>query len=305
MITQELIRQAKDVDIISFLERYGYTFKRKGKRYICTQHDSLIFSIAPNSCQVFVWNSKCNEGDSIKFVMDYITDGNFKKAISLLTNSNLDEKKLYEASSQTLSKALDKIEYAKNMKRTFAYLIKTRLISSSIIQKLVKDNMIAQDKHNNIVFKWLNNNEFLGADLVGTLTDIRFKSTVQGSNEDYGFSICLNKKPEMLLVFESPIDLLSFYTLNMNNKNLGKMLLLSLSGCEKIYKIQTYLNLYPSIEKIYSCLDNDNAGNIATQKITNTYSNIKVFDGRKKLKENNVKDWNQLLINNKSNEVAK
>lgn len=301
MITQELIRQAKETDIISFLERYGYTFKRKGKRYICTQHDSLIFSIAPNSCQVFVWNSKCNEGDSIKFVMDYITNGNFKKAISLLTNSNLnlDEKKLYEVSSQTLSKALDKIKYASNMKRTFAYLIKTRSISSSIIQTLVKSNLIAQDINNNIVFKWTFNNEFFGADLVGTLTNIRFKSTLNGSNEDYGFSICLNKEPKFILVFESPIDLLSFYSLNINNKNLDDMILLSLSGCEKIYKIQTYLNLYPSIEKIYSCLDNDNAGNIATNKIINTYNYKKVFDGRKILIKNNSKDWNQLLINKK------
>lgn len=295
MITRELIKQAKEVDIITFLQAYGYTFKRQGNRYVCHQHDSLVFSQAPNGCQVFVWNSKKNEGDSIKFVMDYITYGNFKKAISLLTNSNINEKKLYQASSQTLSKVTINSECTTNMKRTFAYLIKTRFLHKSIIQKLVKDKLIAQDKNNNILFNWYVSNKRYGADVVGTLTQKRFKGTQKGSNEYYGFALPFSKAPKYLLVFESPIDLLSFYTLNLNNQNINEMLLLSLSGVSKTNKIKTYLNLYPSIEKIYSCLDSDKAGDLATNQIRLENPNKKVVDGRIKLKRNDVKDWNDLL----------
>lgn len=74
------------------------------------------------------------------------------------------------------------------------------------------------------------------------------------------------------------------------------MILLSLCGVKKINKIKTYLEHYKNINTIVSCLDNDAAGDIATNKIIEIYPGYAFLDGRNKLKTTNVKDFNELLI---------
>ena len=299
-IPDNIIKQAKDTDIIRFLESYGYSFKCKGQEYICNEHDSLMFGIADNGVQAYTWHSKADKGDSIKFVITYITNGDFRKAIFLLTGwndrNNYKEKKLIQAPTH-VQVSLN-ISYSKNMQRAFAYLIKNRLIDPIIIKELVKSKYIAQDIRNNVIFNWIFNGDLKGADLIGTLSEKRFKGTVTASNENFGFAVPLNtniNKIDTLVVFESNIDLLSFYTLNKDNKKLNSMLLLSLSGVSKTKKIRTYLNYYTNIKTIISAVDNDSSGNHCTDNIKNSYTNYKILDGRRKLLENNVKDWNELL----------
>ena len=42
--TEEQKQQAREIDIISFLETHeGYSFQKKGSGYKCIEHDSFLF----------------------------------------------------------------------------------------------------------------------------------------------------------------------------------------------------------------------------------------------------------------------
>jgi hypothetical protein len=197
-----------------------------------------------------------------------------------------------------IDKGQVKINYADNMKRSFAYLCKTRGINPVIVKELIDKKLINEDDRHNLVLKYLDKSgATVGAELIGTNSTIRYKSIVKNSDEHYGFSLCIGSKVNTLIVFEASLDLLSYY--QMHKDKLNKSLLLSIGGVEKINKIETYLKIYEDIGTIIVCSDNDSAGNIAYDKIAKEYENYNVLDGREPLRESDVKDYNELLLKKK------
>lgn len=304
MIPTQDIQKIKTINIKSFLEKSeNFTFKKENKdSYRCEQHSSLIINTNNN---LYVWYSQNQKGDIINWVMNNIIHGNFVEAVNYLSQSKFDvyatnsemeiSKKSTELDNNT---ALD-IKFSKSMKNTFAYLNKTRCIDNAIINEFVKEHMIKQDERGNIVFLHLNEqDEIVGADLNGTNTYKRFKGVVGNSNPNYGWSIKLGKEAKEIFIFESPIDLMSYYQLFINE--MDNVLLLSISGCEKIKVIRTYLNMYRSIEVIKVSVDNDEAGNHCLNNIINMYREFCIIDNREALKANNLKDFNELLSKEKS-----
>lgn len=304
MISDEIIKRVKTIDIKEFLEKeYGFTFKKETKKYYrCNEHSSLLINTIKN---MYIWNSKNQHGDIITFVM-LNNNSNFVQAVNYLlgTEVGLIDASAYNNVIETLDRRI-KINYSKDMVRTYAYLIKTRKIDINIINILVKKGLIKQDVNNNIVFLHKNKeNKTVGADLNGTSTYKRFKGVVKNSSSEYGFSFIIGKTIEKAYVFEAPIDLISYYELY--KENLNNCLLLSLGGCEKTRIIQTYLSFYPSIKTLRLCFDNDIAGTNGITDIKNKYSSYKlnILDCREVLKANNLKDFNELLIKIKNNQIV-
>lgn len=304
MIPIKEIEKIKAISIKNFLEKSkNYTFKKENKGcYRCEQHSSLVINTNNN---LYIWYSQNQKGDIINWVMNNITHGNFVEAMNYIsqskfdaysTNSEIEISK--ECSELDNSDALD-IKFSKNMKNTFAYLNKTRNIDNAIINKFVKENLIKQDERGNIVFLHLNEQgEIVGADLNGTNTYKRFKGVVRNSNPNYGWSIKIGEEVKEIIIFEAPIDLMSYYELFLNKIN--NVLLLSISGCEKIKIIRTYLNMYKNIKIIEVAVDNDEAGNHCLNNSINMYSDFCIIDNREALKANNLKDFNELLSKNKN-----
>ena len=81
---------------------------------------------------------------------------------------------------------------------------------------------------------------------------------------------------------------------------MDNVLLLSISGCEKIKVIRTYISMYKDIETIKVSVDNDEAGNHCLNNIINIYNDFCIIDNREALKANNLKDFNELLSKEKS-----
>ena len=113
-------------------------------------------------------------------------------------------------------------------------------------------------------------------------------------------TVSIYQKNTELHVFESAIDLLSFITLEMmKNNEYKKSNYLSLSGVgdsESFLPISLcgYLDRYPRIKKFILHLDNDNAGNSATDNIIHCCDGIYETEDQHPL---NYKDVNEELIN--------
>ncbi len=65
---------------------------------------------------------------------------------------------------------------ADNMRNVFAYLYQTRKIDSKIVEALVREGLLYQDKRGNAVFLHKDENgQIVGAEIQGTNTYKRFK----------------------------------------------------------------------------------------------------------------------------------
>ncbi|MEA4934700.1 MAG: toprim domain-containing protein, partial [Lawsonibacter sp.] len=88
------------------------------------------------------------------------------------------------------------------------------------------------------------------------------------SNPVYSFHyISKNPNPHSLFVFEAPIDLLSYISLHPQNwKNASYVALNGVSE-QPVLKL---LELYPQLQRVTLCLDNDEAGRKAASRIHKT-----------------------------------
>lgn len=114
------------------------------------------------------------------------------------------------------------------MRNVFAYLCKARKIDGKIVEGLVRDDLLYQDKRGNAVFLHKNDNgEIVGAELQGTNTYKRFKGVAAGTSDSL-FSVKIGT-PDRAYVFESAIDLLSFKML-ANQEKIQNSVLVSMAG---------------------------------------------------------------------------
>ena len=107
-----------------------------------------------------------------------------------------------------------------------------------------------------------------------------------GSDKSCGF--CHRGTDNQLFVFEAAIDLLSF--IQLFPKDWKKRSYLSLGGISSA-ALMAFLSERPQITSVFLCLDNDQAGNEACEKlaeeIPDGYSVIRLKPSRK--------DWNEIL----------
>ncbi|WP_148347400.1 DUF3991 and TOPRIM domain-containing protein [Clostridium butyricum] len=304
MIFKEKIELVKTINFKSFLEKIeGYTFKKEGNNYYrCHEHTSLILKERAPGKYVYAWSSVQQCGDIIQYVRENIIGGSFKDTIDyLLKYMNIDTERhdnTFTNNNAIIEKECNNtidIEYSSNMRRTYAYLHKSRLIDINIINEFIAKGLIKQDMRNNITLLHLDfNNKIVGADIQGTNSYKRFKGVIKNSNKSFGFSFKIGESIDKIYIFEAGIDMISYYQLYKDKLN--DCLLLSIGGSQKINKIATYLKRYNKIKTIYVAVDNDVAGNIALQQIRYIYNNKLVIDNRDELTKYNVKDYNDLLI---------
>lgn len=187
-----------------------------------------------------------------------------------------------ENSFSTQKKGLALPERAENMRKVFAYLCKTRGISADIVSQLAHDRLLYQDVRGNAVFVHKNEGgEIVGAEIQGTNSEKRFKGVAEGTRDSV-FAIKIGE-PKKCYVFESAIDLMSFKQI-ANQDKIQNSLLVSMAGL----KPNSLKSIAESGMKIYSCVDNDEAGH--EFEIANGLPSC-----RKVLVDNGVKDYNELL----------
>ena len=116
--------------------------------------------------------------------------------------------------------------------------------------------------------------------------EIKYRGDVAESDKSCGFSH--RGTDNQLFVFEAAIDLLSF--IQLFPKDWKKRSYLSLGGISSA-ALMAFLSERPQITSVFLCLDNDHAGNEASEKLA-----IEIPDGYSVIRlKPSRKDWNEIL----------
>lgn len=219
--TEEEKRLANGVDLAEFLRMRGEKLEKAGREYKLIYHDGSgkHDSITLRGSTWFDHKNQVG-GGAVKF-MRYFYGMDFQTAMNELLGRSvapIAHSPPKAAVTETKPKEFRLPESNENMHRVYAYLIKQRFIAPDIISFFAKNHTIYEDKeHHNAVFVGVDENGVPRQAHKRSTNSFGkpFRITCEGSDTKYSFSHF--GKSEKLFVFEAPIDLLSYLTLNPEN----------------------------------------------------------------------------------------
>lgn len=261
---------------------YSCNLERNGNRHRHKEHDSLVFTE-----NAYYWNSRAEHGNAIDYLTRHMGFDFIGAVLELVKVAPI----ISKPSARDF--ALDAKTLNSNCYNAMAYLNKTRHISNNLIDCLIRDELLYQERRrNNIIFSMRDEHDkIVGAELHG-VTEKRFKGIMRGSQYGYGFNIRFSDDNtfDYALFFESAIDLLSFmdYKLNHENKSLARCILVSMAGL-KMNVIKHTIKIFHGV-RVVLCVDNDSAGQAFGEKLKS--ENIPYIDRQP---DSQYNDWNEQL----------
>ena len=284
--TDEQKQRANSVDLVDFLQRQGEQLIRSGREWRWKRHDSV--TVRGNQ---WFRHSRKEGGHAIDFVQQFY-EMSFPEAVSYL----LGDDSGVEWNQTVKSAPAPRKEFAlpdanPDMRRVFAYLIKQRFIDREVLSHYAHKKLIYEDKeYHNAVFVGLDENDIpRHAHKRGTYTHGEpYKGNVEGSDPKYSFHWI--GESDVLYVFEAPVDMLSFITLNKDGWKQHSYV--TLDGVSE-HAMLCQLDTNPRLKSIVLCLDHDEAGIEAVGRLTDIlqekcYTDISVMQPQ-------YKDWNEDL----------
>ena len=276
--TQAQIDKANAVDLEKFLRAQGETLVRSGKEYRWKAHDSL--TVCGNK---WFRHSQSKGGLPVDFVMEFYGKS-FPEAVQMLTGEPGEvQPEADPAPSPAFRLPLRDVTNANILN----YLTQERKLSPSLVNFFIAAGDIYEDAaHHNVVF--------VGRDADGHPRyassrgiQEKFRQDAAGAEKSFGFAHRGTDK--QLLVFEAPIDLLSF--IELFPKNWQQHNYLSLGGVSA-KALQQFLSERPDVERVFLCLDSDKAGEDACKRLAallpDSVSVTRI--------QPCMKDWNDVLM---------
>ncbi|MBC2373614.1 DUF3991 domain-containing protein [Listeria booriae] len=270
-VSKEEIEKASQVDIINYLESIGENVIQQSANHYCLdRHDSLVVNTKINK---YTWYSqpeseKMKNGNVINLVQ-ILYGRSFVEAVKELNDPAFIRVDVTERKQQPKQPFVYKAGIESNDRSAIReYLIEERAIDPDIVEQLIEKNLVRQSLDKDVIFLWNREGKIAGADIQGTKKDLQQykkrgtkKRILANSTSNYGFNITLGK-PTKMYCFESPIDLISFWSLNKEKLNHAR--LVSLSGTKPQAVAQFYHHTIqtrnPELKDVYICTDNDKAG---------------------------------------------
>ena len=281
--SDEQLQRASGIDIAAMLQGQGEKLKKQGRVYRWLRYDSTV--IDRNR-----WYRHSREigGGPIQF-MQHFYGMDFVDAVKYLLDG--EEGAEFVQASRNPEPKLPFVppKLSKNMHRTFAYLIKTRKIDADIVQHFVNEKKIleTEEYHNTAFCGYDEKGEMKQMHLRSTLPGNRFFMDIDGSDKQYYFRhIGTNSD---VYVFEAPIDMLSYITMDKENWQESSYVCL---GGVAIDALKNVLSTNEQISKVYMCVDRDDAGDKTVKRIGNELNEMG-YEWERILPEN--KDWNEDL----------
>ena len=281
--SDEQLQRASGIDIVVMLQGQGEKLKKQGRVYRWLRYDSTV--IDRNR-----WYRHSREigGGPIQF-MQHFYGMDFVDAVKYLLDG--EEGAEFVQASRTPEPKLPFVppQLSKNMHRTFAYLIKTRKIDADIVQYFVDEKKILEtEEYHNVAFcGYDEKGEMKQMHLRSTLPGNRFFMDIDGSDKQYYFRhIGTNSD---VYVFEAPIDMLSYITMNKENWQESSYVCL---GGVAIDALKNVLSTNEQISKVYMCVDRDDAGDKTVKRIGDELDEMG-YEWERKSPKN--KDWNEDL----------
>ena len=276
--TQAQIDRANAANLEDFLRAQGETLVRSGKEYRWKAHDSL--TVCGNK---WFRHSQRKGGLPVDFVMEFYGKS-FPEAVQMLTGEPGEaQPEADPAPSPAFRLPLRNVTNANILN----YLTHERKLSPSLVNFFIAAGDIYEDSsHHNVVF--------VGRDADGHPRyasnrgiNEKFRQDAAGAEKAFGFAHRGTDK--QLLVFEAPIDLLSF--IELFPKNWQQHNYLSLGGVSG-KALRQFLSERPDVERVFLCLDADKAGEDACKRLAallpDTVSVTRI--------QPCMKDWNDVLV---------
>ena len=282
--------QAHNADLVEILKRNGEQIKPQGKEYLWASGEPTV-TIKGN-----LWYNHYEQigGDTIGFVMKYFGKSYIEALDYILDNqvgkiyvSNHDDKAEKKLALPTINK---------NNVAGKKYLQVNRRINPEIVEAFIKRNLIYQSNHR-VDHKTFNNVVFVGYDKNNKIRHAhersanifsKFRITAEGSKPEFSFH--WNGTDNSIYLFEAPIDMLSF--ISMNESDWEKHYYAAACGLSDRVLFQCIKD-NPNISKVYLCLDNDEKGLKTAYKIA---EKLKIKHIDYEILVPFLKDWNEDLI---------
>lgn len=281
--SDEQLQRASGIDITAMLQGQGEKLKKQGRVYRWMRYDSTV--IDRNR-----WYRHSREigGGPIQF-MQHFYGMDFVEAVKYLLDGEEGAEFVQTSRNPEPKLPFTPPKLSKNMHRTFAYLIKTRKIDADIVQHFVNEKKIleTEEYHNTAFCGYDEKGEMKQMHLRSTLPGNRFFMDIDGSDKQYYFRhIGTNSD---VYVFEAPIDMLSYITMNRENWQESSYVCL---GGVAIDALKNVLSTNEQISKVYMCVDRDDAGDKTVKRIGDELNEMG-YEWERILPEN--KDWNEDL----------
>ena len=276
--TQAQIDRANAANLEDFLRAQGETLVRSGKEYRWKAHDSL--TVCGNK---WFRHSQSKGGFPVDFVMEFYGKS-FPEAVQMLTGEPGEvQPETDPAPSPAFRLPLRNVTNANILN----YLTQERKLSPSLVNFFIFAGDIYEDAaHHNAVFVGRDSD---GHPRYASCRGIyeKFRQDVAGAEKSFGFAH--RGADKQLMVFEAPIDLLSF--IELFPKNWQQHNYLSLGGVSG-KALRQFLSERPDVERVFLCLDADKAGEDACKRLAallpDTVSVTRI--------QPCMKDWNDVLV---------
>ena len=259
--TEEQKRQANAVDLVEFLRFKGEPLIRSGRELRMERNHSV--TVHGNE-----WYDHATEkgGGPVSFLKEFY-GMDYQQAVLTLLNEDISQL----CSQVDTPRKKERKPFAlpptnENNRRVFAYLLKHRHLDRDVLTTFVRLGLVYEDKgyHNAVFVGKGRDGEVHHAHKRSTNSQGKaFRVTVEGSDFRYAFN--WPGSSGHLLVFEAPIDMLSFISM-YHDSNWAKYSYVALCGTSS-QPLLGMLERYPDIETVHLCLDNDQAGQLATRRL--------------------------------------
>ena len=324
---KRLSEEARRASLLDYFRGSGYTVERKGAEYYIKEFAGLC--INPEK-HLWFHHYTGEGGSSAIDCLTKVLGRDFKQAVFELTGQDVTTARSSDYSGEHRpkftsppkpdrpapeKKELQMPEQSKNMRQLFAYMCQARKIPAPIIEELVHAGLLYQSermttattasgekktyRNANAVFVHKDaDGTVVGGEIQGLNSFKRYKGVATGTGDSaFMFSPvpARDGKIRRAYIFESAIDLMSFYKF-CDKKKLEGAVLVSMAG------------LKPTVPKalqaqgveIFSCVDNDDAG----RRFEKENGFVRPKGVIEQLDNQGFKDWNELLAFKTSNPDA-
>lgn len=283
--TDEQREQAHKTDLVSLLRSQGEHLKRSGREYEWRDGSAKV-TVRGN-----LWYHQYERtgGDTVGFVQRFYNK-NYPEALEYLLGG----------ACGTLTVSAPVTREAKpfelptpngNMRRVYAYLINRRGIDQSVLSAFVQRKMIFEsaDYHNAVFVGYDMDGIPRHAHKRGTGSESTYKGNAESSMPEYSFH--WHGTSETLYLFEAPIDMLSFITMYPSGWRSHSYAAACSVSDRVLFQM---LKDNPNIKTACLCMDNDEAGRKANQRIM---EKLLAQGIPYKILVPTHKDWNEVLLN--------
>lgn len=285
--TEEEKERANATSIADYLTAHGESVKRAGREYMW---DAPSGKVSINGGE---WYSQYEQvgGGAVNFVRKFY-GLSYPEAVRSLLGSNAGTE-LSRADNKPREEARPPFTLPpKNtdMRRVYGYLVGERLIDRDVLTTFVRDGLIYEDaEYHNAVFVGSNPDGVpCHAQKRSTSPVSDFKGNLTGSIAEYSFHFV--GESDCLFVFEAPIDMLAY--ISMNKQDWEKHSYVALCSTADRAACQM-LKDHPNLKTVFLCLDHDSAGIEGCYRLAESIHAIGEYSIWRKSPRN--KDWDEDL----------